>query len=118
MFPKPVETQTPKPADSGYDISGVSVAEKSNGTLIRVNSSKELHKFSSSITEGKLYLFLSGVTVDPDVLKDTKNVGLVKSIAKREVSGNTQFEFTLKEGYAAQETFQDIGSNDLLITIT
>lgn len=118
---KPVSNITPgatqPSSESKYDVYGLNIMEKANGTLIRINSGKKLSKYSSSITGTKLYLFLSGVSVDPKITDGVKPAGLVREINKREVSGNTQLEFDLREGFAAQETFQDISSNDILITV-
>ena len=114
--PKVNKPETPE-INTGFDIYGLEIAEKSNGTLIRIKSKKKINKYSSSINNDKLYLFLSGVTLDPSLTKDIKEAGLIKGIEKRQVAGNYQLEFDLKEGYAAQETFHDVSSNDLLITI-
>jgi len=117
---KPGEYKTPAPkpeVNSTYDVYGIFINEKSNGTLIRINSKKPLHKYRSSINEGILYLFLTDVTVEPNLAQKVKSTGLVKKVNVRKISGNTQLEFTLKEGYSTSEAFQDIGTNDLLITI-
>lgn len=116
--PGEYKTPVPKPVvNSAYDVYGVYINEKSNGTLIRINSKKPLHKYRSSINEGILYLFLTDVTVEPNLAQRVKSTGLVRKVNVRKISGNTQLEFTLKEGYSTSEAFQDIGTNDLLITI-
>ncbi len=105
------------PITSKYDVYDLEILERSNGTLIRIKSQKKINKFRSSVSGDLLYLFLSGVTIKPDLTKNIKSAGLVKNVEKRQVSGNFQLEFTLKPGFAAHETFQDITSNDILITI-
>lgn len=118
----PEDTKTPskktdKKVDSKYDIYGMSIEEKTNGTLIRVNSQRKVHRFSSNIQEGKLFLFLSGVSVAPSITKNVEANGLVRSIQRKDVSGNVQLEFSLKNDFSGHETFQDAESNDLMISI-
>ena len=102
---------------SPYDIYGISIEEKSNGTLIRINSKKKISKYSSSIKDGVLYLFLTGVKVDPSLFQKVETSGLVKKIKSQVVKGNYQFEFLLKEGYSSHEAFNDIDNNDILLTV-
>ena len=113
----------PKPrkrvkVDSRYDIYGIEIEEKANGTMIRILSQKKIVKQPrSSIKNGVLYLYLAGVSVDPDSIGKTKPTGFVKKIKYKSVSGNPQFEFLLKEGYSSHETFYDIGTNDVIVAI-
>ncbi len=112
----PAQKTIVKPA-SKYDIFGISVSEKTNGTLIRLSTSREIKRFSSSINEGKLFLFLSGVSVNPNLLKNFKPAGLVRTAQIKKIGGNIQLEFKLKKGYESQESFLDSDNGDLLIAI-
>jgi N-acetylmuramoyl-L-alanine amidase len=102
---------------SNYEISRMVLEEKSNGTLIRLRSNKSYVRFSSSIREGVLYLFLSGITVDPGLAQSVMPVGLVRKIKQKSVGGNVQLEFSLKEDYSNSEVFQDPETNEIIITI-
>ncbi len=103
--------------NSPYDIQNLLIEEKSNGTLIRLSTKKKVHRFSSSIKEGTLYIFLSGVSVDPNLIKKVKPRGLVRKIKLKKVANNTQLEFPLKSGYETQESFVDPVNGDIIITI-
>jgi N-acetylmuramoyl-L-alanine amidase len=103
--------------NSAFDVYGLSIEEKSNGTLIRVKSNKKIIRYSSSINEGQLYLFLSGVSVDPVVEKESKPVGFVRSVQRKQIAGNIQIQFKLRGDYKDSEAFQDPDGNDILITI-
>lgn len=104
--------------NSPYDIYDLTIDEKSNGTLIRLKSQKKITKQPrSSIKDGKLYLYLTGVTFDLQNIKSTKTAGLVRTVEFKDIAGNSQLEFKLKEGYSSHETFLDIDNNDILITI-
>ncbi len=102
---------------SDYDISNLVIEEKSNGTLIKLNAGRKINKFSSNINQGKLYLFFSGVSVDPEILKNVTTSGLVQKIEKKSISGNVQLEFLLKEGYSTSEAFQDPNTNEIFVTV-
>jgi len=102
---------------SPYDIQNIFIDEKSNGTLIRLTSKRRINKFSSSIKEGKLFLFFSGIKVAPNLLQTVKPSGLVRKIRMKNVSGNIQIEFSLKSGYETHESFVDPENGDIIITI-
>ena len=104
--------------NSRYDIYGIDIEEKSNGTLIRIKSQKKIiGQPRSSLMNGKLTVYLTGVSVDPDSIRHVKTGGLVRKVRYKNVAGNPQFEFTLKHGYENQETFYDVDTDDILIAI-
>ncbi|MFC2082293.1 N-acetylmuramoyl-L-alanine amidase [Bacteroidota bacterium] len=103
--------------NSQYDVYDINIEEKANGTLVRLKSRKKITAHRSSINNGILYLFLSGVTVDPELESKSEEAGLVKSFKTNNVLGNIQIEFQLKEGFVTSESFQEVNSNDLLITV-
>ncbi|MGE5680927.1 MAG: N-acetylmuramoyl-L-alanine amidase [Bacillota bacterium] len=106
-----------KLAASKFDVAGLRVESKSNGTLIRLICRKRITKYSASINNGILCLNLLGVKADQKVFNSAESKGLVKKVSARNISNNSQIEFQLKDGYSTYETFQDSPGNDLLITI-
>jgi N-acetylmuramoyl-L-alanine amidase len=117
LDPSNYSKATAENKNSAFDIYGLDVEEKSNGTLIRVKSNKRIIRYSSSINEGILYLFLSGVSVDPIVEKESKPVGFVRNVKRKQIAGNIQLQFKLRGDYKDSEAFQDPDGNDILITI-
>ena len=113
---KPLPEKEPKVIDSRFDVYDMSIDEKSNGTMIRLKSQKQIKGFRSSIKNNTLYLFLTGSSVDPS-LTSLKPTGLIRKVTRKDVAGNIQLEFDLKEGFSTHETFQDVESNDIFITI-
>jgi N-acetylmuramoyl-L-alanine amidase len=126
---KPAETRENRPTqrspekthrriDSRYDIYGIDIEEKVNGTLIRIKSQKKIVKQPrSALKDNILYVYLSGISIDPDSIKNIIPAGLVKRIRYKSAAGNPQLEFVLNEGYSSHETFYDIGTNDILVSI-
>lgn len=115
-----VEIAVPKKdvnTNSKYDIYGITVDEKTNGTLIVLHSQKKIKKYSTSHLDNKLIVFLTGVSVDPTAVSKIKSTGLIKSVRSKYVSGSIQLEFTLKPGYSSHDASEDIASNDIFISI-
>ncbi|MBM4170834.1 MAG: N-acetylmuramoyl-L-alanine amidase [Ignavibacteria bacterium] len=118
---KPVESKTKieevRPA-SRYDIYGISIDEKSNGTLVRIKTSRKLNIPRHSINNNTLYVFFPGISIDPALTSGLKYYGLVKQVKRVPVSSrNYQLEFLLADGFSTSEAFQDVESTDLMITI-
>lgn len=112
------KTAVPEKMDSKYDIYGIELDEKSNGTLIRLKASKKIQVPRYSINENTLYVFFPGITISPDLSKQFKPAGLVKQFKRVTLSQkNFQLEFSLSQGYSGSQAFKDVESNDILITI-
>ena len=115
-----VEVKIPKKdtkTNSKYDVYSISIDEKSNGTLVVLQSQKKIKKYSTSLLEDKLIVFLTGVSVDPSALSKVKPTGLIKSVKSKYVSGSIQLEFKLKPGFSTHDASEDIASNDIFISI-
>lgn len=105
-------------ANKKYDVYGLEIEEKANGTLIRLKTGKPIRVPRNSINNGILFVFLSNVTVAPKIGESVNAVGLIKNIKQNYISQkNIQLEFTLKEGYSNAEIFRDQETTDLIITI-
>jgi N-acetylmuramoyl-L-alanine amidase len=128
VFPKEIIAREEKPPElvptvgkneaSKYDINSITVEDKSNGTLIRLKASRKISIPRHSIGNGNLFVFFSGVSISQDITNQVKPAGLVKRVKRTVVSPkNIQLEFALEDGYSTSEAFQDVESNDILITI-
>ncbi|MCX6151095.1 MAG: N-acetylmuramoyl-L-alanine amidase [Ignavibacteriales bacterium] len=111
---KTESTEIEKPS---YNVSGISLNVKTNGTLVRIKSNKKIGKFSQSIIDGVLFLNIIGINLDEEKINSTEPSGLVKKIAAKNTQNNSQIEFELGEGYSVSEAIRVEKSNDLLITI-
>ncbi len=103
---------------SKYDVYGISVEEKANGTLLTLSCGKKISAPRYSVNEGVLYLFFSNVSVDPGLAKKVKPAGLIKEIKNVVLSKkNVQIEVSLTSGYSSTDVYQDPATDDILITI-
>ncbi|MEW6508713.1 MAG: N-acetylmuramoyl-L-alanine amidase [Bacteroidota bacterium] len=109
------ELRNNKPA---YDVYALTIEDKSNGTLIRLKTSRKINIPRHSINNKTLYVFFPVVSVSPDILNGVKSAGLVSRVKRVAVSPkNYQLEFSLEEGFSTSEALLDVESNDILITI-
>ena len=113
----PVKSSNTENYVLNYEINGISIEEKSNGTLIRIKTPGRVIKPPTSISNDVLFVFLNGAKIDNGIINQVKSTGLVKKITSKVVSGNLQLEFMLKQGYSTHETFYDSDNNDLLIAV-
>ncbi len=101
-----------------HDIYEMTIEDKTNGTLIRLKSSKNIAVPRSSINNNTLYVFFSNISIAPDIVNKIKHVGFVKRIKRTAVSSkNIQLEFLLAGDYSSSEIYRDPSSYDILITI-
>ena len=100
-----------------YDIFSANIENKTNGTLLRLSTKDRIIKPSSSISNGTLYIFFSGVTVDKNEISKLKAKGLIRSVTLKHVNGNPQMEIKLKDGYDRHEIFYDEEIGEILISI-
>lgn len=116
---KPSETKVEvKTKKSNYDVYGLVIEEKSNGTLIRINTSRRINIPRHSINNKTLFVFFPGISISPEITNGIKSAGLVKNVRRVAVSKNNyQLEFLLDEGFSTSEAFIDNESNDIMITI-
>ena len=99
---------------SNYDITGITISEKSNGTLIKLITDSPLFGYSASIFNGKLIVSLGEAKVAPDLLKKFKPVGLIKKGELKKVGSSVQLDFLLGKNYESVDSFMDDDGNILI----
>jgi len=112
-----IESKNSHKKISNYDIYGIAIEEKVNGTLIRFKASRTFLKPSGSIRNNILYLFFSGITIPSGLTSNVKPKGLVAGIKSKIVKGNPQFTIKLKQGYQSYDISEDVDSDDILVSI-
>ncbi len=110
---KLVDVNTPV---SNFDIPGISIDQKANGTLIKINSKTKIPGFSSSYNSGIVSVVLRSVKADIEAIKNTPLTGLIKEITARNTDVYTEIKFKVSNEYSSSEIINTAG-NDLLLTI-
>lgn len=100
-----------------YDIFSAKIENKSNGTLLRLSTKREIRQPSSSISNNTLYIFFSDATIDKNELLNLKVKGFIRKISVKHVDGNPQLEIKLREGFDKYELFYDEEIGEILISI-
>jgi N-acetylmuramoyl-L-alanine amidase len=105
------------PPTTGYGITGLTVTEKVNGTMIRLYSKTQIPSYFSSFENGELMIIFR--KVNADIKKTTRdNISkLVQKIETRNVGADVEFKFKVGSDYSTSEVMNVPGSNDILITI-
>jgi N-acetylmuramoyl-L-alanine amidase len=100
-----------------FGIIGLTIDEKANGTLIRINCKKRIPSYSSTFKDGILYITLKNTSVDISKIKKSSGKGVVKEIKARNVRNNVELQIAVTKEYTASEVLNIDNSNDLMITI-
>ena len=102
---------------SEFNITGISVSQKANGTLIDVKSNKRIPSYYSSFKDSTLTIIFRKVNANIEKTKRSNLSGLIKKIDVRNVGPDTEFKFTVGKEYSTNEVMNVKGSNNILITI-
>ena len=102
---------------TSFNLTGLTVSERANGTLITIHSNKRIPSYYSSHKDSVLTIILRQVKTDTN-RTDRKNLsGLINNITARNIGPDTEFKFIVGEEYSTNEVMNVEGSNDILITI-
>ncbi len=100
-----------------YNIPGITIDEKANGTLIRIKSDKVIPSYSSDFKDGVLTILFRDVHADVSNISEEGTGGLVKKIKVKNVGNDTEFKFTLGKEFTTSEVLNADKSDDILITL-
>lgn len=103
--------------DKSYNISGIVLDEKVNGTLIRLKSNKRIPSYFSAFIDGVLTLTFRSVNVDVENVRFIGGSGVVKKIEAKNVGPDAELNITVGVEYTTNEVMNIDNSNDLQITI-
>jgi N-acetylmuramoyl-L-alanine amidase len=100
-----------------FGITGLTLDEKANGTLIRLRSEKRISSYTSSFRENALYITLKNTSADVNQLKKFAGKGVIKEIKAKNIRNNVELQISVTKDYSASEVLNIDNSNDLMITI-
>ena len=103
--------------NGSFNITGILLNEKANGTLIRVKSNKRIPSYHSAFKNNVLTLTFRKVNVDIEKVKFTGEDGVVKKIEAKNVGSDAVLEITVGKEYTTNEVINIDKSNDLQVTI-
>lgn len=115
--PADVTTETTEVAPAKFNITGIILNEKANGTLITVKSNKRIPSYLSAFKNGVLTLTFRKVSVDVEKVRLTGSEGVVKKIEAKNVGADAILNITVGKEYTTNEVMNIDNSNDIQITI-
>ena len=105
------------PPTTGYAITGLTITEKVNGTLIRLHSKNQIPSYFSSFNDGELTIIFRKANADINKTTRDNVSSLISKIETRNVGPDVEFKFKLGNDYSTNEVMNVPGSNDIIITI-
>lgn len=108
----PTEESTSK-----FNITGIILNEKANGTLVTLKSNKRIPSYHSVFKNNVLTLTFRKVNVDIDKVKFVGSDGVVKKIEAKNVGTDAIIEITVGKEYTTNEVMNIDNGNDIQITI-
>jgi N-acetylmuramoyl-L-alanine amidase len=106
-----------KKTNKMFSISGLTIDQKANGTLIRISSDKKIPSYTSSFKDGILYIILKNASADVSKLKNSGGKGVIKEIRAKNINSNVELQISVTKDYSASEVLNINNSYDLMITI-
>jgi len=105
------------PPTTGYDITGISITEKVNGTLIQLHSKSVIPSYFSSFKDDELTIIFRKVNADVQKTSREGLSSLIKKIETRNVGADVEFKFKVGSEYSTSEVMNVPESNDVIIAI-
>jgi len=105
------------PPTTGYDITGLSITEKVNGTIVRVHSKSIIPSYYSSFKDDELIIIFRKVNADVNKTSREGFSSLIRKIEARNVGSDVEFKFKVGSEYSTNEVMNVQESNDIIITI-
>ena len=103
-----------------FNITGISIDVKSNGTIIRLNTRKPFSErnISSFINRhGWYYLTIAGAMVDTTSINNGLARGVIRRIESDQIGETAQVAFKLGSKVISHEWYQSLDPNQIVITL-
>ena len=103
-----------------YNVRALDIEEKSNGTIIRINTQESFsdRDISSFINKhGWFYLTIVGGIVDTSTLNKSLTRGVVRKIESDQINETAQIALKLRKGVISHEWYQSHDPNEIVITL-
>ncbi|NOX37098.1 MAG: hypothetical protein GXO78_06120 [Calditrichaeota bacterium] len=102
-----------------YNVTGIEISTRANGTVIRIRTSKKYRKeeMTASMRYGWLHVDLYGARADVALLKQTPVKGLVRQVKAFQFKDLLSIAFLLREEPLSRELYQDEFSGDIVVVL-
>ena len=103
-----------------FNITGINIESKSNGTIIKLNTRKPFSErnISSFINKhGWYYITVAGAMVDTIALKGADTRGVIKKVESDQIGETAQIAFKLGSKVVSHDWYQSLDPNEIIITL-
>jgi N-acetylmuramoyl-L-alanine amidase len=103
-----------------FNINGVAIQQKSNGTILRVNTSRQFSDgdISSFVNNnGWFYLTVREGIIDTSMIKKTDTRGVVTKVTSNQFDESAQLAFQLRSDIIGHEVYQSSDPNAIIVTL-
>ena len=103
-----------------FNITGINIESKSNGTIIKLNTRKPFSErnISSFINKhGWYYITIAGAMVDTIALKGADTRGVIKKVESDQIGETAQIAFKLGSKVVSHDWYQSLDPNEIIITL-
>ena len=103
-----------------YNVRSLDIEEKSNGTIIRINTQESFsdRDISSFINNhGWFYLTIIGGIVDTSTLNKSMTRGMIRKVESDQINETAQIALKLRKGVISHEWYQSHDPNEIVITL-
>ncbi len=103
-----------------YNITGISIDEKANGTILRIKTREVFDERNISTfkhNNGWFYVTVKGGMVDTTIIKRAETRGVVRHMTADQLDESVQLAFQLRSSIEGHEFYQNSDPSELVVTL-
>ncbi len=100
-----------------YDVVGISIDEKANGTMIKIKSNKKIPSYASTYKDNVLSFTFRKVNGDTSKIRFEGTGGVVKKLTSKNVGSDLEINISVGSEYTNSEVLNSEKGNDIILTI-
>lgn len=100
-----------------YGITGISVSDKSNGTLVRIKSKQKITTYNSTFKNGELRIIFRDVNAKTEDIKYNNSSNFIEDIIVRNINEDTELIIKVGDEYISNDVINANKGNDILILL-
>lgn len=100
-----------------YGITGISVSDKSNGTLVRIKSKQKIVTYNSTFNDGELKIIFRDVNAKTEEIRYNNSSNLIEDITARNINEDTELIIKVGDDYISNDVINANKGNDILILL-
>ncbi|MEE9190785.1 MAG: N-acetylmuramoyl-L-alanine amidase [Candidatus Neomarinimicrobiota bacterium] len=103
-----------------FNITGLAIDDKANGTILRIKTRKRFNdKFISTFSHknGWFYVTVQEGIVDSSEIRKTDTRGIIKNVVVNQLGESAQLAFQLRSEIERHEFYQSVDPSEIVVTL-